>query len=362
MLENTIVQTLLKPTSSHDRWQIMARHGQQPVDIRTRFVMDATGAAGLIPRHLNIPDLTDTLQTKSHALFSHFEDVPTWHDLSRSLGANTNDHPFHCDDAALHQCIDKGWMWMLRFVNGRVSAGFGLDCATYRINYSVPPAQDWHALLAQYPSLQLLFENATLAEQPGKLYRTGRLQRLWGQAAGDTWALLPHTTGFIDPMHSTGIAHSLSGIEHLAEIFSMFWDTPQFHDALAAYSDRIIRELHFVDLLIAGCYPGFGKFDLLTTYTMLYFAAAITYEERRQQAQQTGKPFTHEFLCTDDRSLVSTVSEMYTQLCTLNTNSPDAIRQFRETVKSAIAPYNTAGLFAPRINNMYEYTAADIGN
>ncbi|MEM7589840.1 MAG: tryptophan 7-halogenase [Myxococcota bacterium] len=281
VFDNTLVQALSTDPSNADTWQVQAQNNEQELSIEAAFVIDATGEAGLVARHLDLPDLTDQLQTHSHAIFSHFVGLPTWHDFSTALGADTTDYPFFCDDAAVHQCIDHGWMWMLRFIDGRVSAGFALDCTQYRPNYSVQPESDWASLIAHYPTLQHLFSKAKLAETPGKLYRTGRLQRLWGKTAGKNWALLPHTAGFIDPMHSTGIAHSLSGIEQLVSIMEMYWGSDKLELALQQYNNRLIRELKFIDLLVAGCYPCMGNFDLLTSYTMLYFAAAITYEERR---------------------------------------------------------------------------------
>ena len=358
VFDNTLIQSLEHGPSG---WRISARNNDQVLSIDAEFVVDATGQAGLVARYLNLPDLTASLKTHSHAIFSHFEDLPSWHDFAGNLGMLTDDHPFHCDDAALHQCIDRGWMWMLRFVDGKVSAGFALDCDKYRPNYSVKPESGWQSLISQYPSLETLFSGARTAEVPGKLYRTGRLQRLWGKAAGPDWVLLPHTAGFIDPLHSTGIAHSLNGIEQLVQIFAASWGTEQLANNLQNYSDRVIRELKFIDTLVAGCYPCFGQFDLLTTYTMLYFAAAITYEERRMEAKNSGRAFTHEFLCADEKPLVDTVQTAFEKLQSIINAyiTSTVVEGYREDVKAALAPYNTAGLFSPRINNMYEYTAAD---
>lgn len=368
VFENTLIQSLLQhPAQTNKRasgaaWHINGLQNQQQIEIKAKFVVDATGSASLIPNHLNLLDIKEELETHSHAMFSHFEQLPTWHDVSTSLGVNTQDHPYYCDDAAVHHCIDHGWLWTLRFVDNRVSAGCVLDSRHHRMNYSVSPTVAWQTLLQQYPTLDQLFSGAKLANIPGKLYRTGRLQRLWGQAAGNNWALLPHTAGFIDPLHSTGIAHSLSGIERLAQILGAHWESPDLSVHLDAYSSKIIKEIKCIDVLVAGCYPGFAQFELLTSYAMLYFVAAITYEERRMAAYNTQSPFTHDFLCVDEKPLLAVINQSYEKLkkITANQATPSEIQQFKEEVKEAIAPYNTAGLFTPRINNMYEYTAADV--
>ncbi len=361
VLEQTRIQAI-KQQHQHltdGAWQLEAMQNETRIHIEGTFVVDATGPAGLLPHALGIGRLDETLQTRSHAIFSHFEGIPAWHETLQADGIPTDDHPYFCDDAAVHHCIDNGWLWMLRFDNQRVSAGFALDAAHFRLNYSVSPETAWQTLLEQYPSIQALFSQATLADLPGKLYRTGRLQRLWQQAAGANWALLPHTTGFIDPLHSTGIAHTLSGVERLAHLLEQHWQQPALQSSLMYYSDAIINELKLVDLLVAGCYPCFGKFDLLCSYSMLYFAAAITYEERRMAAHKAGTPFKHGFLCADEAPLVTLIHEGYTMLRT-TLNGQRTHQQFRDAMEKHIAPYNTAGLFHPRINNMYEYTAADL--
>ena len=175
VLEGTIIQHLQTPASSDDSWRIRGRRANQPVTIEAAFLIDATGPAGVLARHLNLPDLTANLHTQSHALFSHFDGLPTWHDFSTDLGAKTEDHPFYCDDSALHHCIDRGWMWMLRFVNNRVSAGFVLDSSSYRINYSVPPEEDWHALLGAYPSLQTAIRTCLACPNTGPAVSHGQV-------------------------------------------------------------------------------------------------------------------------------------------------------------------------------------------
>ncbi|MEM8486335.1 MAG: tryptophan 7-halogenase [Bacteroidota bacterium] len=361
LLDNTLVTKIEQHDKAilSDAWHIEARRVEEPLHITGAFVVDATGPAGLIPRALNLSNLSTSLQTCSHAIFSHYEHVPLWQDLVAETGAKTSDYPYSCDDAAVHHCIEQGWLWMLRFDNHRVSAGFALDGNRYRMNYSVSPDAAWQTLLDQYPSLKHLFASSTLADSPGKRYRTGQLQRLWGQAAGANWVLLPHTAGFIDPLHSTGIAHTLSGVERVANLLTDHWQQPALYPALLQYSDAVIRELQTVDLLVAGCYPCFGRFELLSVYTMLYFAAAITYEERRTEAYKAGTPFNHDFLCVDETQLVKTVEEGYKAVLGALDNTQQA-HSFRDTMVNLIAPYNTAGLLHPRIHNMYEYTATDL--
>ena len=56
-------------------------------------------------------------------------------------------------------------------------------------------------------------------------------------------------------------------------------------------------ELTLIDELVSGCYDSFGRFGLLTAYSMLYFAAATSYERRRLA---THDEYRGLFLCADD--------------------------------------------------------------
>ncbi len=108
--------------------------------------------------------------------------------------------------------IDGGWMWVLRFDNGITSLGWTSTPASIRCPLPQSPAEEWAIMLEQYPAVARQIGSVRPAapfsvERP--LIRTERLQRQVATIAGDTWALLPHTAGFIDPFYSTGIAHSL---------------------------------------------------------------------------------------------------------------------------------------------------------
>lgn len=353
--ENTLIQHL----QHQNEWEINSIQIDQKINIKADFIIDATGSAGVLTHHLQLPDLTSSLQTHSRALFSHFDRLPRWETYVKALGAQIADYPFACDDAALHHIIENGWMWMLRFADNRTSAGVVLDSRAYP-EVTASPSDEWQAVINRYPSIKDLFKGAPLSQPPGQIIRTGRLQRLVDRAAGPNWALLPHTAGFIDPLHSTGIAHSMCGIEHLMGIFEKHWQQDSMPSALTHYSKRVIKELKLIDLLVAGCYRSFGHFERLTAYLMLYFAAAITYEEARTTAHNKGYRINRHFLLADDQQFTSIIKQTYRDLLELDPLSTQADRAFIKQVERRIEPFNTAGLFRPRIPNMYEYTTAEV--
>ena len=124
--------------------------------------------------------------------------------------------------------------------------------------------------------------------------RTSRLQRLNKSVAGEDWALLPSTAGFVDPLHSTGIAHSLSGVERLAAVLTQPPGTSR-DQALSNYKEQIVSELRWIDQLVNGCYRSLRDFRKFVAFSMCYFAAATTYERRRLAGEPVGFPvsYTH---------------------------------------------------------------------
>ncbi|MEO1999758.1 MAG: tryptophan 7-halogenase, partial [Planctomycetaceae bacterium] len=278
-------------------WSLDGHRSEGPVHCTARFVIDATGAAGILPRTLNIANRSSQCSTQSRAIFGHFQGVAPWRDI---IGPDACfDYPFACDNGALHHILDDGWMWQLRFDNGITSAGFCLNTVQYPLDSNRSVQAEWHELLASHPSIARQFGQARCIGPQTGIVRTKRLQRRWASAAGQNWALLPHTAGFIDPLHSTGIAHALIGVERLTHILESHWDASTLSPQLDYYSRSINRELDLIDRLVQVCYCSMRDFDLFVPCSMLYFTCAIAWEHRRSSSTSL-RP---ELLCADDMEI-----------------------------------------------------------
>jgi FADH2 O2-dependent halogenase len=330
-----------------------ARTDGDAVNVTATFLVDATGEAGVMRRTLDITDDATSLHTQSRAIFAHFDGVRRWHDLLPE-GSNA-DYPFPCDHAALHQVIDEGWMWQLRFDSGIVSAGFAIDAAASPLNDSLPIDTEWQRLLNRYPSIAEQFAAAKIVA-PAGLRRTGRMQRLASQMAGENWAMLPNTAGFIDPLHSTGIAQTLCGIERLIDILEQDWRRGGLASKLHFYERSLRDEFEVIDRIVAAGYASRRHFRLFAATSMLYFAAATTYERRRQAGES---PPGSALLCADDLRFRDIVFETDRTLRTLLKSEPTdaSIDAFVRKTANAIARFNHVGLSDPAANNMYRYTA-----
>lgn len=342
----------------HDGWwYLTGLRESEPVRITARFLIDATGEAQRLPRTLGIADQSHRLHTHSRAIFAHFEEVTPWHDLFSAAGGHVEDHPFCCDHAALHQMFDDGWMWQLRFDNGVTSAGFALDTRRCPLDSEVSPQEEWHALLARFPSIEAQFRGARIVAPAGGLRRAGRLQRRAAQAADVHWALLPNTAGFIDPLHSSGIAQTLCGVERLVGILERHWDRETLPQELASYSETVLAEIDLIDRLVATCYAALPQFPLFVTATMLYFVAATTYEHRRIEHRL---PHGAAFLCADDPALRRLLESLAERIAAQVEQPARSAGEHSAEIARAIQPYNIAGLCDPAARNMYRYTAVPI--
>ncbi len=328
--------------------------------IAAAFLIDASGEGRALARWLNVADQPDRMRTHSRAVYGHFENVRRWQEMLLEAGSGGDEHPFNCDDAALHHLCDGGWMWVLRFGNGVTSAGWMLDQNRWPAQSSLNAVEEWSAWLARFPSIQRQFADARLVDPPGGLRRTGRLQHRLRRAAALGWAMLPTTAYTLDALHSTGNAHTLSGIERLVEIIEQAWNKPWFPAALADYDRAVQAEISHLDRLVHGCYRALGQFELFAAFAMFYFAAAHTCEMRRRSgANRTGG-----FLLAQDAAFGAALDEAYRQLIELTEERGPAsqaeIRAFERQVAAAIRPFNTAGLCDPARNNRYPYMVAGI--
>lgn len=369
VLREGIADVELRHAATND-WEVRFNVGGEQHQYDGPFLIDATGAAGTVLKYLQIGDLTDELKTSSHATYSHFTGMTPTEEWLGERGVPLGDYPYPCDQAAVHHLFDDGWFWQLRFEDGTTSVGFverqdGSEAAP-----NDDPTERWRQILAAHPPMEEILRPAQLGVVPGQILTTGRLQRLAASAAGEDWAALPHTAGFIDPLHSTGIAHTLSGVERLAGRLlrsgGKSWksakggkspgiDRSEEIRALSAtgaelrlYSRQVIAELRLIDRLVAGCYRSLGDFPLFAAWTMIYFAAATCYEQSRNRHRGGDPPG---FLLADNDEFMEMVGLLWDDLAR---NAPGMIDRIRE----GIAPFNRVGLFEPAVPNMYHRTRA----
>ena len=339
----------------NSEWEFSVKRENDLKLIYSDFFIDATGNNDFAAKFLNVESSTDSFLTDSFTIFSHFDNVPHWTELLKKKKISIEDFPYDPDNSALHQILDEGWMWMLRFNNERISVGFVLD-EMNGFYEEFSSEKIWKDLLKKYPSIGNILKDATLHSDPGKIITTKRLQRKLNHCFGEGWVALPHSIGFVDPLFSSGIAFSLSGIEKLLTIITnYFQDHELFYKNLGQYEKGIFEEMKLMDCLIAGCYKTMGNFQLFNVWSMLYFTATIAHEQRRLKNGAPGY-----FLNADDSSIKEIVYNSYGDLLEIISSSPseEDVKTFTNLIRERIQPFNIAGLLDPSSKNMYHHTVA----
>ncbi|MEM6470587.1 MAG: tryptophan 7-halogenase, partial [Planctomycetota bacterium] len=255
--------------------------------------------------------------------------------------------PFDADDAAQHHLIDEGWVWMLRLENGITSVG-----AT-SANHSVSADQLASLLESRFAScegLSLILRGAKIAEYPGRIFRVPGIQRLFHPVVNQRCVMLPTAACTLDPLHSTGIAHALSGAIRIGEWFEQGCQK----EALRDYGDCVVSEALHLDRMVSLAYRAMkGSFPLFAASCMVYFAAAIACEEGL-----IGGDYPRGYWLSDDADFREAVLQCERSL-DLSAIPGLTEEQRIERVQSVLAPWNSAGLFESA-SNRYAYTATKV--
>src|SRR6056297_503492 len=166
VLEETEI-TDLRRDGETASWTIGVKSGESKNIVQCRWLIDATGSDQFSRKFLGTTSSSDLFETNSRALFSHFSGVPEWYGHLKKNQSVIDDYPYHPDHSALHQLLEEGWMWMLRFNSGKLRAGILLDNS---MEFTVDNAEArFFAIINKYPSLKRLFKSAELSNTPGKV-------------------------------------------------------------------------------------------------------------------------------------------------------------------------------------------------
>jgi FADH2 O2-dependent halogenase len=325
-----------------------SRSGER-IEIEASLVIDASGAGGFLRRQLPI-GTGAPLRTRSALVFGHFRDVPLLGEVA-DVADRLGELPYPEDWAAVHHLIDEGWMYVLRFDDGLVSAGALLVEAAGPPGH-VEPDQLWADLLRRYPTLAALFREATPTQPLGF---APALQRRLARSHGPRWVALPHTYGFVDPMFSPGIAWSLRGVERLGHL--LMGSGPD-DGALASgaaferYSELLSLEIEQIDRLISGAYATRDEMASFAPVSMLYFAL-VSFAEAAERLNAPPEPWWNGFLGADDPSIVGLFEEMLER-------AESGRGRLDEWIREVIEPWNLCGFLEPPRRNHYPVDFDDL--
>lgn len=347
LLQETRLERLERDANGVWRATLRATpEGSTEGELRTvvcAWCVDASGPGNALARFINNPPQDAWLRTRSQAIFGHFSGVPGF------IEAAAADDTFCGDDAAQHHVLENGWCWMLRMDHGITSVGL------------VEPARGWRGRpeehfareTGRYPSLRGLLQHARRTAPADGLGSAARLSRCRRYATGPGWVLLPLTYGFIDPLHSSGIAHAVSGVQRVAA--ALLGNAADTERLLRAYASDLRRELEWLDVLTAGCYRAQPSFRCFRAFAMFYFLAAIGFE-KQLAADPTAWPLG--YLQSADQELKAVACAALEQLSAASSPVTElAEQQFEDSIRRSIARWNSVGLLDQKFNNRIAHTA-----
>ena len=331
----------------HDSVALHADHAGRPLNVRARFLIDASGPRGFLHRALRLREIPFPRLPATQTLYSHFTDVARW----EALHPSPETPPYPPDDAALHHVFDGGWVWVLRFNNGITSAGVVATpkiVEQFRLSDGAPA---WPRFLASFPSLAEQFRDA---KPVVPFVYSPRLHFRSECVAGERWALLPSAAGIVDPLLSTGFPLTLLGITRLARILENDWNSAQLTERLRAYEQQTLKELLIAESMVAALYACMDNSPKFTAVSLLYFAAASFSETARRlnRAELAGESFLaveHPEFGPRLRGCLEVVWG----------NKGNSLPALAEQIRAAVRTIDVAGLSDPSRRNWYPARAED---
>jgi FADH2 O2-dependent halogenase len=311
-------------------WHFELSRSAQRRSISAGFIIDATGPPGFLAQHLGIPSERITSMPATQAVYAHFVNVARLDELSPYL--QDGSLPYPPDDAAVHHVFPGGWIWVLRFNNGITSAGAAYTSEA-ALSHLRDPEEIWGCLLERFPTLEKSFRPST---RTTPFYHAAQLSFQRRGVAGENWALLPSSAGFIDPLLSTGFALTLLGIRRLGEAFRR-------NSSLIQHAGETTADLDTTAHLIAALYAKMGSPEEFSLLCMLYFAAmSFTETAWRLNKEELASSF-----------LLRNNKEFYANLLKIASQAQSNRPITRPEIERVIRPFDIAGLTEWRRENWY---------
>ncbi len=335
--------------------RLRAQAAGESFTVEADLLVDATGDGGFLARELPIAEDRSAPRLTTWSVFGHFADVPRLTPLLAGLGHRVGLHPYEADDAAVHHLFDGGWCWHLRFDSGLVSAGFVVDAGHLRLPQEAGLPEYWWALLVKrFPALAALYGPAWPVFP---LRIAPRLHRRLQAASGPSWALMPHAAGFVDPLLSGGLPHTLLAVERLGALLAGGTRRAGLADDLAAYGRDVLEETRGLTELVAACRRAFRRFDLFAAFVMHYFVAAASLEAARRAGNAAAADGRREadpgFLRMRDPAFRTALAAGIADLDAALADPGSSASALRARMAERLAPWDAEAFCDPTAGGLY---------
>jgi flavin-dependent dehydrogenase len=187
-------------------------------ELRTRWVVDASGKAAWLARKLKLLRKLDQHETAAvWARFSNVKDLDSA-DLKMRFPEYADAVRCPRSQATNHLMGYGWWCWIIPLKNGDVSAGLTYDTTLFTPPEGANLTERLHRHLLSDPIGRELFSEAVPLEKDTRSY-TG-LSYYSEQASGDGWIAVGDAAGFIDPLYSQGLDYCAHAVSFASKIIA----------------------------------------------------------------------------------------------------------------------------------------------
>jgi tetracycline 7-halogenase / FADH2 O2-dependent halogenase len=245
--------------------------------LEAKYLIDSSGFKSLISQKLNLALPKDELDIplKSRSIFSHFENINRFEDVSGASEEFINRTPAGRERATQHHCFNGGWVWIIPFENGVTSVGLNLDIDVYGEN-DLPAETEFWDIISRYPIIHKMIEGKGMKFP---LIKTGRIQHRVKEAVGDRWAMLPGAALGGDAWFSTGLAFTLMCAHRVVDLLHTRV-LPHNHfdkSIFKQYETAMFKEWKVSCTMIDGIYKSLKHFEVFKHYCFFCFMGAETF-------------------------------------------------------------------------------------
>jgi flavin-dependent dehydrogenase len=246
---------------------VTVERAEGPVDVRCRWLLDATGRATLLGRRLGLIDRNDAHPIA--AVWARWTDVRHVDDLAAREHPALARRSVASRRLATNHYMGHGyWVWVIPLGNGETSIGVVFDKRLVRLHESRAREADYRAFLDGIPALAELIKGATLRRDDLRFY--AHLPYVTRQYMGPGWALLGDAAAFLDPYYSPGLDHAAFTAEATAEIVRLDAAGEDVRPRIAEHNATFLRSYHrFFRSVYQDKYVYMGEQDLLSAAFLL---------------------------------------------------------------------------------------------
>lgn len=246
-------------------------------EFRARFLVDGTGHKSVVANKFGLRPAVPDLRTQSRTIFTHMVGLERYDDTIPPEDRPGLSRGWY--EGTLHHMIDGGWFWVIRFDNVPgseskiTSVGLTLDMHKYPQRNDITPEQEFHEIVARYPSIARHLEGGVPVRP---WVGTGRLQFSATDSVGPRCFLMSHAHGFIDALYSRGMINTFEQIHALAPRLIQALKDDDFSPERFDYPRRLQQSMiRDNDRMVFNSFRSFADFDTWNAWLRLWLINII---------------------------------------------------------------------------------------